>query len=133
MTNWLYFAELLRFMGSVLCKVLSFRGFCYHLVYNLLLFNSFLRHVFILEVGNSCGFFFSQIKAKCCLYPKNMGAKTTNEKTGKYLAAQQASCTLKYYIISYIYAYMGMFFPARVLQILYGYKYFITSPWQGRG
>lgn len=32
--------------------------------------------------------FFSQIKAKCCLYPKNTGEKTTNEKTGKYLAAQ---------------------------------------------
>lgn len=74
--------------------------------------------------------FFSHIKAKCYLYPKNMGEKTT---TGKYLAAQQASCTLKYYIIISIYAYMDMFFPARVLQILYGYKYFITSPWQRRG
>lgn len=36
-----------------------------------------------------------------------MGEKTTNEKTGKYSAAQQASYLLKYCI----YAYMD-FFPS---------------------
>lgn len=55
----LYFTELLRFMGSVLCNVLSFMRLCYNLVYNLLLFNS-LRQGFILEVENS---FVSHMKA----------------------------------------------------------------------
>lgn len=47
-------------MVSVLCNVLSFMGLCYHLVYNLLLFNSFLRHGFVLVVENS---FYSHKKA----------------------------------------------------------------------
>lgn len=71
---------------------MSFVSLCYHLVYNLLLFNSFLRHGGFLEVRNS---FVSKIKGKFYLFTKNMGEKTINEKTVKYSAAQQASYMLK--------------------------------------